>query len=90
MYTAFSRQPNAPKQYVQDLIKEHGQELCRLLLHQNAHVYVCGDAKNMARGVYASFRDILDGCGEVLGHTNNGEEFLNGLKQERRWMEDVW
>jgi cytochrome P450/NADPH-cytochrome P450 reductase len=90
MFTAFSRHPHAPKHYVQDLIKEHGLRLCQLLLHEIAHVYVCGDARNMARGVYASFQDILDGCGEVLGCANNAEEYLGGLKQRRRWMEDVW
>ena len=56
---AFSRQPDAPKQYVQDLIRAHGDELARLLRDENSYIYICG-LKAMEAGVDAAFADV---CG---------------------------
>ena len=33
--------------YVQDRIEEHGDEICRLLLEEGGHFYVCGDGQHM-------------------------------------------
>merc|ERR1712146_123217 len=52
---AFSRKKGQKKTYVQDLILKDGSYLTDLILNQNAHVYICGDAKAMAPAVKKSF-----------------------------------
>lgn len=54
---AFSRVPGKPKQYVQDLIRERGEAVARLLRDENSYVYVCG-LKGMEAGVEEAFRDV--------------------------------
>ena len=63
MYTAFSRQPRRQKEYVQDLIKQQSGLLKQLVREEDAHVYICGDAKRMAKDVWQCFVDILGDCG---------------------------
>jgi len=54
---AFSRQPDEPKQYVQDLIRARGDELARLLKDANSYIYICG-LKAMEAGVNEAFADL--------------------------------
>lgn len=54
---AFSREPDRPKRYVQDLIRERGEEVVRLLQDENAYIYICG-LKGMETGVEEAFRDV--------------------------------
>ena len=77
MYTAFSRKEGTPKAYVQDLLVEQAQRLQRLV-GKGAHVYVCGDAKRMAKDVSRAFSQIL------------GEDKVAALRKDGRWSEDVW
>ena len=54
---AFSRVPGEPKRYVQDLIRERGDKVARLLADENCFVYVCG-LKGMEEGVLEAFADV--------------------------------
>ena len=54
---AFSREPDKPKTYVQDLIRARGEDVARLLKDDNCYIYVCG-LKGMEAGVMDAFRDI--------------------------------
>ena len=54
---AFSRQPDAPKQYVQDLIRARGDALARLLQDENSYIYICG-LKAMEVGVNEAFDHV--------------------------------
>ena len=54
---AFSRQPDEPKQYVQDLIRARGDDIARLLKDENSYIYICG-LKAMEAGVDEPFRDV--------------------------------
>jgi len=54
---AFSRQPDRPKQYVQDLIRARGDDLARLLKDQHSYIYICG-LKTMEAGVNEAFADV--------------------------------
>lgn len=85
IYTAFSREHPSRKFYVQDLVRTHADELRELVLNQNAHVYVCGDASRMAKDVFKAFGDILDG-----GVEESSDGCLKGMKASGRWSEDVW
>ena len=54
---AFSRVADAPKRHVQDLIRERGDKVLRLLQDANCYIYVCG-LKAMEQGVLDAFRDV--------------------------------
>lgn len=86
IFTAFSRdQPQ--KIYVQQRLMEQGQRIWNLLT-KGAYVYVCGDAKNMARDVNQTFINCaveFGGMTETKAH-----EFVKGLRTTGRYQEDVW
>jgi benzoyl-CoA 2,3-dioxygenase component A len=54
---AFSRQPESPKRYVQDVMRERAADLQLLLADPAAYFYVCG-LKSMEEGVMLALRDI--------------------------------
>ncbi|KAI9471882.1 MAG: hypothetical protein EXX96DRAFT_582086 [Benjaminiella poitrasii] len=84
--TAFSRD-QAQKIYVQHRLQEHGQEIWGLL-QKGAYIYVCGDAKNMARDVNQTFVH----CAMEFGGMDDAKahEFVKGLRTNGRYQEDVW
>lgn len=59
---AFSREPDTPKHYVQDKLRERSQEVVALMRDAKAHIYVCG-LKAMEQGVEEALRDIARGAG---------------------------
>jgi benzoyl-CoA 2,3-dioxygenase component A len=59
---AFSRAPNQPKTYVQDLIRQRAADLAPLLADPNACFYVCG-LKAMEEGVVLALRDVAQNAG---------------------------
>jgi len=59
---AFSRTPNQPKRYVQDLMRERAADLAPLLNDANTYFYVCG-LKSMEEGVVLALRDIVNNAG---------------------------
>ncbi len=54
---AFSRIPEQPKTYVQDLIRARSADVAALLRDEHAYIYICG-LKGMELGVDAAFRDV--------------------------------
>jgi benzoyl-CoA 2,3-dioxygenase component A len=52
----FSRVPGEPKRYVQDLLRERGADVARLLMDDNTYVYLCG-LKGMEKGVEEAFTE---------------------------------
>ena len=50
--------PDSPR-YVQDNIRAFSAEIFRLIHEKQAVVYVCGDAKNMAKDVNTAFEDLV-------------------------------
>lgn len=85
IFTAFSRQPGQPKQYVQDMITERprAEEIRHLLRNCNARIYICGNAARMAK-------DVTKALEVVLSEGTSGGKFIEQLKSEGRWSEDVW
>lgn len=84
--TAFSRdQPQ--KIYVQHRLQEQGQSIWTLL-EQGAYVYVCGDAKLMARDVIQAFVSCVMTFG---GKTEiEAQGYMKRLRTMGRYQEDVW
>jgi benzoyl-CoA 2,3-dioxygenase component A len=54
---AFSRVPDQPKRYVQDLIRARGDAVMRLIRDDECFIYVCG-LKAMEHGVLEAFSDV--------------------------------
>lgn len=56
---AESRGDDSPKVYVQDLIKNDSAQLFDLIVNKDAAIYICGDAKGMAKGVQDALAEML-------------------------------
>ncbi|RAK73716.1 NADPH cytochrome P450 oxidoreductase family protein [Aspergillus fijiensis CBS 313.89] len=84
--TAFSRHEETPRQYVQDRVGEHGEDVIRLI-EEGANVYICGRA-GMAREVEKT-------VGQAMRKTkgwSDGEwnDWSKAFKRKGKWQEDVW
>ena len=80
---AFSREPDRPKQYVQDLIRARGDDLARLLEDGNAYFYICG-LKTMEAGVDAAFTEIC------RSHGMDWSRVLPELKSASRYHVETY
>lgn len=78
----------APAKYVQDNLQRHSQQVARTLLQENGYIYVCGDAKNMAKDVNDTLIGIISKEASIdkLG----AMKALATLKQEQRYLQDIW
>ena len=83
---AFSRDQRE-KIYVQDRIAENAKDLVAWL-DGGAHLYVCGDAKNMARDVRAA---VVKAYEAVKGlSAADAEAQVAGLERSHRYQQDVY
>lgn len=83
---AFSRD-QAQKIYVQHRLREHGRDLFDWI-ENGAHVYVCGDATQMARDVHEALIDV------IAEHGGRGAaqaaEYIDRVQREGRYSRDVY
>jgi len=75
------------KFYVQDRMREVGRDLWTWLA-DGAHVYVCGDAKRMAKDVELALVDIVAQNGART--TDQAIAFVADLKKQGRYQQDVY
>jgi sulfite reductase (NADPH) flavoprotein alpha-component len=84
--TAFSRDGEA-KVYVQHRIAEHATELGRWVT-RGAHIYVCGDAADMAPAVHSALLRALE---EGLNMSADAAEiYVAAMQREGRYQRDVY
>jgi sulfite reductase (NADPH) flavoprotein alpha-component len=83
---AWSRDGNE-KIYVQDRMREVGRDLWAWLA-DGAHIYVCGDAKRMAKDVEIALVDIVAQHG--ARSAEEAAAFVAGLKKKGRYQQDVY
>jgi len=84
--TAFSRdQPE--KIYAQHRMLENAREVWEWL-EAGAHVYVCGDARRMAKDVDAALQLVIQQAGGK--DVAEAAEYVGGLKTEGRYQRDVY
>ncbi len=83
---AWSRD-GAEKFYVQDRMREVGRDLWAWLV-DGAHIYVCGDAKRMAKDVERALVDIVAQFG--ARSTDEAISFVAELKKKGRYQQDVY
>ncbi|WGE91168.1 assimilatory sulfite reductase (NADPH) flavoprotein subunit [Actinobacillus genomosp. 1] len=75
------------KIYVQDKIREEAETLWQWL-QQGAYLYVCGDASRMAKDVNQALLDVIAQQGNL--NTDEAEEYLDNLREEKRYQRDVY
>jgi sulfite reductase (NADPH) flavoprotein alpha-component len=75
------------KFYVQDRMREVGRELWNWVA-EGANIYVCGDAKRMAKDVERALVDIVAQFGART--TDEAVLFVGELKRKGRFQQDVY
>ncbi|OLB73996.1 MAG: sulfite reductase [Alphaproteobacteria bacterium 13_2_20CM_2_64_7] len=83
---AWSRD-GSEKFYVQDRMRQLGRELWAWLA-DGAHIYVCGDAKRMAKDVERAWVEIVAAHGART--TDEAIAFVANLKKSGRYQQDVY
>ncbi len=83
---AFSRDQEK-KIYVQHRLFEKQKELYEWL-NKGAHIYLCGDMKQMARDVQQTLLQIFETQGGMT--EEKAIEFMKALKKEKRFQLDVY
>jgi len=75
------------KFYVQDRMREVGRELWNWLA-DGAHLYICGDARRMAKDVERALVDIVSQFG--ARSIDEAIAFVGDLKKKGRFQQDVY
>jgi sulfite reductase (NADPH) flavoprotein alpha-component len=83
---AWSRD-SGEKIYVQDRMREVGRDLW-VWLTEGAHIYVCGDAKRMAKDVEIALVDIVAQHGARTAE--EATAYVGDLKKKGRYQQDVY
>ena len=83
---AFSRD-QAEKVYVQNRMTEKAPMLWKWL-EAGAHVYVCGDAKRMAKDVDLALHQVVETQGGLTA--DQASEYIKKLKADKRYQRDVY
>ncbi len=75
------------KIYVQDRMRDSGRDLWEWIT-EGAYIYVCGDAKRMAKDVEMALVDIVAQHGART--PEEASAFVTGLKKSGRYQQDVY
>ena len=75
------------KVYVQHKILQEAQDIWAWL-QQGAYIYVCGDAAKMAKDVENALLEVIEKQGTLS--KDDAEEFLNELREDKRYQRDVY
>jgi len=86
LFVAFSRDQEE-KIYVQHLLAKEG-ELVWKVIQDGGHIYVCGDAKNMARDVQDVILNIISEYKKVP--KSSAQDYLKSMRNKGKYQEDVW
>jgi cytochrome P450/NADPH-cytochrome P450 reductase len=87
LHVAFSRAPNGPKTYVQDLIRREADAVWRLL-EAGAIVFVCGDGARMEPDVKRALIEIH--AAKTGAGAPASEAWMVAVGEAGRYVLDVW
>lgn len=83
---AFSRDQKE-KVYVQHLLKKHETDVWEWI-QEGAFIYICGDARHMAKDVTATLHMIAEEKGGLSD--DEAKDFIRTLRKEKRLLLDVY
>ncbi|CAD2218915.1 Flavodoxin/FAD binding domain/Oxidoreductase NAD-binding domain containing protein, putative [Angomonas deanei] len=83
---AFSREQTT-KVYVQHRIKARAKEVWEIL-NEGGNLYICGDAKHMAKDVEVELINLVKEHGKM--DETAAKAYLKKMETEERFLKDVW
>jgi NADPH-ferrihemoprotein reductase len=69
-------------------MRENAETLWKLIGEQGAHLYVCGDAKMMAKDVRNLVVEICQNFGGMTAE--DADVYVKKMEQQKRYSADVW
>uniref|UniRef100_A0A673AYD7 Methionine synthase reductase n=1 Tax=Sphaeramia orbicularis TaxID=375764 RepID=A0A673AYD7_9TELE len=74
--------------YVQHNLLLNSRHIRSILFQQNGYLYVCGDAKNMAKDVNDTLTEMIKT--ELQVDQLEAMKSLARLREEKRYLQDIW
>ncbi|XP_046741099.1 NADPH--cytochrome P450 reductase isoform X1 [Diprion similis] len=87
LHAAFSRE-QAQKEYVTHLLERNKEELWNVIGENNGHIYICGDARNMARDVHNILIKVVMEKGKMT--EMEATAYIKKMDTQKRYSSDVW
>jgi sulfite reductase alpha subunit-like flavoprotein len=89
VHTAFSRDKNEPRTYVQDQIRKNAKAVYRAMYELGGGIYVCGSSGNMPKGVREAFLDVLVEQNASMSR-EEAEVYLDTMEKAGRYKQETW
>lgn len=84
---AFSRD-QAEKVYVTHLLEQNRDETWDIIGNRNGYVYICGEARSMAKNVLQIFKNII--MEKLKTDEKGADAYLKRMEHDKRYKADVW
>ncbi|CAL9697926.1 unnamed protein product [Knipowitschia caucasica] len=81
-------QSSARPKYVQHKLLLDSKAITSILLEKSGYIYVCGDAKNMAKDVNDTLMEMIKN--ELRVDQLEAMKTLALLREEKRYLQDIW